>query len=222
VKIAYFSPRRRSGNRRHHPVPVPDSVARRCDSRSVTADSGRPSSDGPMTPELAEESSPRRRSCSESADGVDVVTRPPREDDGAALGDLARRHGRLAGEGPALHGRSRRVLEHHLERHRPGQARVRLSLTDEVFLGSSTWVRVQLGIPLPEQHRCTQTCRGHPQGHLGVGLVDQERTSAGVRQRRQNLPRRLSAPFAERAAPCAWRACARSWCRACRAVRPNR
>jgi len=42
-------------------------------------------------------------------------------------------------------------LEHHLERHGPGEATVRLSLTDDVFLRSDTWARVQLGIPLPAE-----------------------------------------------------------------------
>jgi hypothetical protein len=41
-------------------------------------------------------------------------------------------------------------LERHLEQHGPDEAMVRLSLTDDVFLRSSTWARVQLGIPLPQ------------------------------------------------------------------------
>jgi hypothetical protein len=40
-------------------------------------------------------------------------------------------------------------LEQQLERHGPDEPTVRLSLTDDVFLRSSTWARVQLGIPLP-------------------------------------------------------------------------
>jgi hypothetical protein len=40
-------------------------------------------------------------------------------------------------------------LERHLEQHGPGEPTVRLSLTDDVFLRSSNWARVQLGIPLP-------------------------------------------------------------------------
>jgi hypothetical protein len=40
-------------------------------------------------------------------------------------------------------------LEQQLEEHGPGESTVRLSLTDDVFLRSSTWARVQLGIPLP-------------------------------------------------------------------------
>ncbi len=36
-----------------------------------------------------------------------------------------------------------------LERHGPDEPTVRLSLTDDVFLRSSTWARWQLGIPLP-------------------------------------------------------------------------
>jgi hypothetical protein len=34
--------------------------------------------------------------------------------------------------------------------HGPDEPTVRLSLTDDVSLRSSTWARVQLGIPLPE------------------------------------------------------------------------
>jgi hypothetical protein len=41
-------------------------------------------------------------------------------------------------------------LEQQLEQHGPGEATVRLSLTDDVFLRSYNWARVQLGIPLPE------------------------------------------------------------------------
>ncbi len=41
------------------------------------------------------------------------------------------------------------VIEEQLERHGPGEPTVRLSLTDDVFLRSSTWARWQLGIPLP-------------------------------------------------------------------------
>jgi hypothetical protein len=41
------------------------------------------------------------------------------------------------------------VIEARLERHGPGEATVRLSLTDEVFLRSSTWARWQLEVPLP-------------------------------------------------------------------------
>ena len=40
-------------------------------------------------------------------------------------------------------------LEQQLERHGPDEPVVRLSLTDDVFLRSYTWARVQLGIPLP-------------------------------------------------------------------------
>jgi hypothetical protein len=40
-------------------------------------------------------------------------------------------------------------LERRLEQHGPGEVMVRLSLTDDMFLRSSTWARVQLGIPLP-------------------------------------------------------------------------
>ena len=44
-------------------------------------------------------------------------------------------------------------LERHLEQHGPDEATVRLSLTDDVFLHSSTWARVKLGIPLPVENR---------------------------------------------------------------------
>ncbi len=40
-------------------------------------------------------------------------------------------------------------LERQLEQHGPDEAVVLLSLTDDVFLRSYNWVRVQLGIPLP-------------------------------------------------------------------------
>ena len=40
-------------------------------------------------------------------------------------------------------------IERLLEQHEPGEPRVRLSLTDDVFLRSDNWARVQLGIPLP-------------------------------------------------------------------------
>ena len=40
-------------------------------------------------------------------------------------------------------------LEQQLEQHPPNQATVTLHLTDEVFLRSDNWARVQLGIPLP-------------------------------------------------------------------------
>ena len=40
-------------------------------------------------------------------------------------------------------------LERLLEQHGPDEPIVRLSLTDDVFLRSYNWARVQLGIPLP-------------------------------------------------------------------------
>ena len=40
-------------------------------------------------------------------------------------------------------------LEQQLERHGSAEPTVRLSLTDDVVLRSSTWARWQLGIPLP-------------------------------------------------------------------------
>jgi len=39
-------------------------------------------------------------------------------------------------------------LERLLDQHAPGEATVRLSLTDDVYLRSYTWARWQLGIPL--------------------------------------------------------------------------
>ena len=41
------------------------------------------------------------------------------------------------------------VIEEQLERHGPDESTVRLSLTDDVFLRSYNWARLQLGIPLP-------------------------------------------------------------------------
>ena len=38
-----------------------------------------------------------------------------------------------------------------LERHGPDEPTVRLSLTDDVFLRSYNWTRVQLRIPLPAE-----------------------------------------------------------------------
>ena len=40
-------------------------------------------------------------------------------------------------------------IERLLEQLGPGEPTVRLSLTDDVFLRSSNWARVQLGIALP-------------------------------------------------------------------------
>jgi len=40
-------------------------------------------------------------------------------------------------------------IERLLEQHGTGEATVRLSHTDDVFLHSYIWARVQLGIPLP-------------------------------------------------------------------------
>ena len=40
-------------------------------------------------------------------------------------------------------------IERMLEQHGPDEPTVRLSLTDDVFLRSYNWARVQLGIPLP-------------------------------------------------------------------------
>ncbi len=40
-------------------------------------------------------------------------------------------------------------IERLLERHGPDEPTVRLSLTDDVFLRSYNWARVQLRIPLP-------------------------------------------------------------------------
>jgi hypothetical protein len=41
------------------------------------------------------------------------------------------------------------LIERHLDQHAPDEAAVRLSLTDDVYLRSYNWARVQLGIPLP-------------------------------------------------------------------------
>ena len=70
------------------------------------------------------------------------------ENDHSTVGDVASRYRALREQGLPL------MLEHvdHLERlldQHPPDATVRLSLTDDVFLRSSTWARVQLGIPLP-------------------------------------------------------------------------
>ena len=40
-------------------------------------------------------------------------------------------------------------IERILEQHGPDEAVVTLSLTDDVFLRSYNWARLQLGIPLP-------------------------------------------------------------------------
>jgi len=44
-------------------------------------------------------------------------------------------------------------IERLLDQHAPGEATVRLSLTDDVDLRSYTWARWQLGIPLPPLER---------------------------------------------------------------------
>jgi hypothetical protein len=54
------------------------------------------------------------------------------------------------------------ALEQQLERHGPDEPTVRQSLTDDVFLRSSTWARWQLGIPLPVEGRAS------PRGLGGV------------------------------------------------------
>jgi hypothetical protein len=41
--------------------------------------------------------------------------------------------------------------ERQLEQHGPDEPMVRLSLTDDVYLRSFNWARVQLGIPLPDE-----------------------------------------------------------------------
>jgi hypothetical protein len=41
------------------------------------------------------------------------------------------------------------VIEEQLEQHGPGELMLRLSLTDDVFLRSHNWARLQLGISLP-------------------------------------------------------------------------
>jgi hypothetical protein len=40
-------------------------------------------------------------------------------------------------------------IERLLEQHRPDEPAVRLSLTDDVYLRSYNWARLELGIPLP-------------------------------------------------------------------------
>jgi hypothetical protein len=49
------------------------------------------------------------------------------------------------------------LIKEQLERHGPDEATVRLSLTDDVFLRSSSWARWQLG------SRCRWTGEGEPQ-----------------------------------------------------------
>ena len=48
------------------------------------------------------------------------------------------------------------------EQHGPGEAKVGLSLTDDVFLRSDTWGRWRLGIPLPVE--CVSTLIGEGSG----------------------------------------------------------
>jgi hypothetical protein len=43
------------------------------------------------------------------------------------------------------------VLERQLDQHAPDQSTVRLNLTDDVYLRSFNWARLQLGIPLPPE-----------------------------------------------------------------------
>jgi hypothetical protein len=45
------------------------------------------------------------------------------------------------------------VIEEQLERHGPDEPMVRLSLTDDEFLRSYNWARVQLGIPPPPERK---------------------------------------------------------------------
>ena len=44
-------------------------------------------------------------------------------------------------------------IERQLDQHAPDEAMVRLVLTDDVYLRSFTWARLQLGIPLPPMER---------------------------------------------------------------------
>ena len=44
-------------------------------------------------------------------------------------------------------------IERLLEQHGPDEATVALRLTDDVFLRSYNWARVQLGMPLPPMER---------------------------------------------------------------------
>jgi hypothetical protein len=44
-------------------------------------------------------------------------------------------------------------LEQHLEQHPPDRASVTVALTDDLFLRSYNWARLELGIPLPPVER---------------------------------------------------------------------
>ncbi len=44
-------------------------------------------------------------------------------------------------------------LEQQLEQHAADEVLVRLSLTDDVYLRSYNWARVELGVPLPPMER---------------------------------------------------------------------
>jgi hypothetical protein len=68
-------------------------------------------------------------------------------EDGRAVIDVLHAKGVPARLQPADH------LERLLDQHAPGEATVRLSLTDDVYLRSYTWARWQLGIPLPPLER---------------------------------------------------------------------
>ena len=52
------------------------------------------------------------------------------------------------------------AIKEQLERHGPDEAIVRLSLTDDIYLRSSTWVRGQVGIPLPLEGRASPKALG--------------------------------------------------------------
>ena len=45
------------------------------------------------------------------------------------------------------------IIERQLDQHAPDERVVRLILTDDVFLRSYNWARLQLGIPLPPTPR---------------------------------------------------------------------
>ena len=44
-------------------------------------------------------------------------------------------------------------LARQLDRHAADRPTVALELTDDVYVGSFTWARVELGLPLPAEHR---------------------------------------------------------------------
>ena len=45
------------------------------------------------------------------------------------------------------------IIERQLDQHAPDEPMVRLILTDDVYLRSFNWARLELGIPLPRMER---------------------------------------------------------------------